>query len=79
MLRVMLVLGVLVLVPAVIVFWRTRDRSVVDSPSSGGGNAVSSRPVGTSTLSHGGPSLAGRPTTPSGELNAPASNLDPKR
>lgn len=79
MLRVMLMLGVLVLVPAVIVFWRTRDRSVVDSPSSAGGNAVSSTAVGTSTLSHEGPSPAGPAATLRGEVNAPESNFDLKR
>jgi hypothetical protein len=79
MLRVMLILGVLVLVPAMIMFWRTRDRSAVDSLSSGGGKTVSSRPVGTSTLSHGESSPVGRPTGPGREVNHPASNLDPKR
>lgn len=79
MLRVMLVLGVLVLVPAVIVFWRARERAAVDSPSRSGVNAVSSRSVGTSTLSHGGPSPAVRPAAPGREINPPASNQEPKR
>lgn len=80
MLRVMLVLGVLVLVPAAIVFWRTRDRSAVDSPIGGAGSAVSSRPIGTNTLSHGGPSPSGQATIPtSGEKRARTDSLEPKR
>lgn len=55
MLRVMLVLGLLVLVPAVIVFWRTRDRSTIDSAVATGTHGSSSKPVGTSTVSHGNP------------------------
>ncbi|ALA58508.1 hypothetical protein [Nitrospira moscoviensis] len=47
MLRVLLVLGLLVLVPAVLVFWRTRDRAGI--------HASPSNIVGTSTLSHGSP------------------------
>lgn len=79
MLRVMLVLGVLVLVPAVIVFWRTRERSIADSPAGGGGRTVSSRSLGTSTLSHGGPSRTEKPTVPGRELNVSESGPDPKR
>lgn len=79
MLRIMLVLGLLVLVPAVIMFWRTRDRVVVD-PSSVSEKIVGpSRPVGTSTLSHGGPPRAGRPAAPDRVVEAPASDRDPRR
>jgi hypothetical protein len=79
MLRVMLVLGVLVLIPAVIIFWRTKERSVVDSPADGGAKPVSSRPVGRSILSHGGPSPADRPKAQNREMNVPERNLDPNR
>lgn len=51
MLRVMLILGLLVLVPAAIVFWRLRDRTVVTPPPP----PVSQKAIGTSTLSHGIP------------------------
>ncbi|MCC6142109.1 MAG: hypothetical protein IT389_16020 [Nitrospira sp.] len=51
MFRVMLVLGLLVLVPAAIVFWRMRDRAVMAPPPP----PVSQKAIGTSTLNHGGP------------------------
>jgi hypothetical protein len=51
--RVMLILGLLVLVPAAIVFWRTRDRTaVIPSPPP---PSVSQKSIGTSTLNHGDP------------------------
>jgi hypothetical protein len=49
MFRVMLILGVLVLVPAVIVFWRMRDRAGMTSPPP----PVRQKAIGTSTLNHG--------------------------
>ncbi|MEQ1793175.1 MAG: hypothetical protein ABL970_03205 [Nitrospira sp.] len=60
MFRVMLILGLLVLVPAAIVFWRMRDRTTVmpQSPS------VSHKAIGTSTLNHGDPP-AGKDVAPS--------------
>lgn len=57
MFRVMLILGLLVLVPAAIMFWRGRDRTGVSSSPS----APPSRVIGTSTLSHGGMDVPGRP------------------
>lgn len=51
MFRVMLILGVLVLVPAAIVFWRLRDRTAV-TPSP---PPVSQKAIGTSIVSHGIP------------------------
>ena len=60
MFRVLLILGVLVLVPAAIVFWRTRDRTpVVPSPA-----GLPSQTVGTSTIGHGGPVSPVRSVTP---------------
>ena len=80
MLRVMLVLGLLVLVPAAIVFWRTRDRTVVEAPSGAEKSTVYTRPLGTSTLSHGGPAPAGGSAppdrSPSGIVEAPARRGD---
>ena len=55
MFRVLLILGVLVLVPAVIVFWRLRDRKPVTPTSP----PVSQTAIGTSTLSHGIPDPGG--------------------
>lgn len=49
MFRVMLILGVLVLVPAAIVFWRMRDRAGMASPPP----PVRQKAIGTSTLNHG--------------------------
>ena len=49
MLRVMLTLGLLVLVPAAIVFWRMRDRAVMAPPPA----SVPQKVIGTSTLNHG--------------------------
>ena len=51
MFRVMLILGLLVLVPAAIVFWRMRDRTVVDPPPP----PVPQKVIGTSTLNHSDP------------------------
>ena len=51
MFRVMLILGVLVLVPAAIVFWRMRDRAGMTSPPP----PVPQKVIGTSTLNHGDP------------------------
>ena len=51
MFRVMLILGLLVLVPAAIVFWRMRDRAVVAPPPPSGPQKV----IGASTLNHGDP------------------------
>lgn len=51
MVRVMLILGLLVLVPAAIVFWRPRDRTAVTPPPP----PLSQQAIGTSTLSHGIP------------------------
>ena len=51
MLRVMLILGLLVLVPAAIVFWRMRDRAVMAPPPA----SVPQKVIGTSTLNHGDP------------------------
>lgn len=51
--RVMLILGLLVLVPAAIVFWRLRDRAVTAPLPP----PVSQKAIGTSTLNHGGPRL----------------------
>ena len=51
MYRVMLMLGLLVLVPAALVFWRTRDRAAVAPPPP----AVPRKAIGTSTLNHGQP------------------------
>ncbi len=51
MFRVLLILGVLVLVPAAIVFWRLRDRTAVTPPFP----PLSQKAIGTSTLSHGVP------------------------
>ncbi len=51
MFRVMLILGVLVLVPAAIVFWRLRERAGMTSPPP----AVSQKVIGSSTLDHGDP------------------------
>lgn len=51
MVRVMLILGVLVFVPAAIVFWRLRDRPTVTPPPA----PVSHKAIGNSTLSHGVP------------------------
>jgi hypothetical protein len=45
----MLILGVLVLVPAAIVFWRMRDRTVMAPPPP----PVRQKVMGTSTLNHG--------------------------
>jgi len=50
-LRVMLILGLLVLVPAAIVFWRMRDRAVLAPPPP----SVQQKVIGTSTLNHGDP------------------------
>jgi len=57
MVRVMLVLGLLVFVPAIIVFWRTREQDKGSQPV-----PSSTRPIGTSTISHGrqAPSLSPR-------------------
>lgn len=79
MLRTLLVLGLLVLVPAVIMFWRTRDRAVIDPASVSERIVGPSRPVGTSTLSHGGPPKAGRPTAPDRNVEAPAGDRNPRR
>jgi len=49
--RVMLILGLLVLVPAAIVFWRMRDRAVMAPPTP----SVPQKVIGTSTLNHGDP------------------------
>ena len=51
MFRVMLILGLLVLVPAAIVFWRMRDRAAVTSSPM----PVLQKVIGTSTLNHGDP------------------------
>ena len=53
MFRVLLILGLLVLVPAAIVFWRMRDRTAVTPPRP----PVSQKSIGTSTLNHGDPHL----------------------
>ncbi len=64
MVRVMLILGLLVLVPAAIVFWRLRDRTAV-TPSP---PPVSQKAIGTSAVSHGipgpGRSFDGSPNRP---------------
>lgn len=64
MVRVMLILGLLVLVPAAIVFWRLRDRTAV-TPSP---PPVSQTAIGTSTVNHGipdpGRSFDGSPNRP---------------
>lgn len=60
MFRVMLILVVLVLVPAALVFWRTRDRTTPVTPPP----APSSKLVGTSTLSHGGSPQPATSTAP---------------
>lgn len=59
MFRVLLILGVLVLLPIVILFWRARDRTSVP-PSSAG---LPSQTVGTSTIGHGGAVLPERSAT----------------
>ena len=46
MLRVMLILGLLVLVPAAIVFWRMRDRAVMAPPPA----SVPQKVIGASIL-----------------------------
>lgn len=51
MFRVLLILGVLVLVPAAIVFWHLRDRTAVTQSSP----PLSQKIIGTSTVSHGSP------------------------
>ncbi len=51
MYRVMVILGLLVLVPAALVFWRTRDRASLDAPPP----LVPQKVIGTSTLNHGQP------------------------
>ena len=51
MFRVMLILGLLVLVPAAIVFWRMRDRAVMAPPPP----SVPQKVIGSSTLNHGDP------------------------
>lgn len=51
MVRVMLILGLLVLVIAASVFWRTGPRSDIGAPASSPPSSV--KPVGTSTLRHG--------------------------
>lgn len=51
MFRVMLILGLLVLVPAAIVFWRTRDRAVMAPPPASAPQKV----IGTSTLNPSDP------------------------
>lgn len=51
MFRVMLILGLLVLVPAAIMFWRLRDRAVAVPPPP----LVPQKVIGASTLSHGDP------------------------
>lgn len=51
MFRVMLILGLLVLLPAAIVFWRMRDRTAVTPPPP----SVSQKSIGTSALNHGDP------------------------
>ena len=53
MFRVMLILGLLVLVPAAIVFWRLRDRAGVAPPPP----SVPQKVIGISTLNHGDPRL----------------------
>jgi hypothetical protein len=47
----MLILGLLVLVPAAIVFWRMRDRAVMAPPPP----SIPQKVIGTSTLNHGDP------------------------
>lgn len=51
MFRVMLILGLLVLLPAAIVFWRMRDRTAVTPPPP----SVLQKSIGTSALNHGDP------------------------
>jgi hypothetical protein len=50
--RGMVVLGLLALIAAMVVMWRSEDTGLTPQPMSPIG---SGRPVGTSTLSHGGP------------------------
>lgn len=63
MVRVLLILGLLVLVPAVIVFWRTRER--------GGVHGSSQKSVRASTVGHGGAMPQNHPTGPSTSKFAP--------
>lgn len=51
MFRVMLILGLLVLVPAAIMFWRLRDRAVAVPPPP----LIPRKVIGASTLNHGDP------------------------
>lgn len=67
MFRFMLILGLLVLVPAAIVFWRMRDRTVVISPPP----SISQKSVGTSALNHGDPH-------PGKRFDAPPNRLERK-
>ncbi len=60
MFRVLFILGVLVLVPAAIVFWRTRDRAFLAPKPAGPPLHM----VGTSTIGHSDAASPIRSTAP---------------
>jgi hypothetical protein len=68
-LRILLLLGLLVLVPTLIVLWRTGDRAPAESRAADSAHTMSPKPIGTSTLSHGN-------ALRSQDAGKPSDNLD---